>query len=47
MWLPVEELMLQVGRRFSGTIRVPLASGQLVSMSRPFQEALRDLLSLG
>lgn len=47
VWFPAEELMLIVGRKRTGTIRVPLQDGQAVDMGRPLQDALRDAISLG
>lgn len=47
IWFPAEDLMLIVGRRRTGTIRVSLQDGQAVDMGRPLQDALRDAISLG
>lgn len=46
VWFPAEELMLIVGRRRTGSVRVPLRDGQAVDMARPLQDALRDAISL-
>ncbi|WP_407052119.1 hypothetical protein [Methyloraptor flagellatus] len=43
-WFQVEDIMLAVGRRRRGTVQVHLGDGLDTRMSRPFQEALRDLL---
>ena len=47
VWFPAEELMLIVGRKRTGSVRVPLRDGQAVDMGRPLQDALRDAISLG
>jgi hypothetical protein len=46
VWFPVEDLMYLVGRRRTGAVRVPARDGLAVDMARPFQEALRDTISL-
>ncbi len=46
VWFQVEDLMILVGRRFGGVVRVRAADGLAVDMGQPFQNALRDAISL-